>query len=103
MSELALVAAMIRDGRVANVGALSTDNDYQEWLDAAKSEYDDVLLVQKAGVGWNVTADGLRPDLPDDTSWVWDDELGSWERPVAPPANGGPYVWDEDAQGWVEV
>ena len=103
MPALPIVAAMINDGIVVNVGALSTENDYTEWLELARQEYDDVLLVEKAGVGWEVTPNGLRPAVPDDTSWVWDAENGWWDRPVPYPSDGGVYEWDESAGGWVAV
>lgn len=100
MPPLPHVVAFIDDGVVTNVAALSTENDYSEWLDTVRKEHDDVLLVAHAGIGWNVTPDGLRPDKPNNTTWVWDDVNGWWDRPVPYPSNGGDYVWDDDAQGW---
>jgi len=35
-------------------------------------------------------------------SWVWNEELVSWVAPVAPPADGFPYIWEEGMVcGWV--
>jgi hypothetical protein len=102
MAELSIVAAMINDGEVVSVGALSTDNDYSEWLESAKKEYDEVLLVTHAGIGWKVTPDGLRPDKPFD-SWVWNDKDGWYESPVPYPSDGSFYRWDEDVLNWVAV
>jgi hypothetical protein len=99
MPALLDVAAMINDGVVVNVGALSTENDYTEWLNQAESEYDEVRIVRYAGIGWKVTEDGLRPDKPYE-SWVWNDEDGWYEAPVPYPSDGGSYVWDEAAQQW---
>jgi len=103
MPALPNVAAMITEGVVVNVGALSTENDYTEWLRQAELEYDEVRIVPNAGIGWLDTPDGLRAPKPDDTTWVWDDGNGWWDRPVPYPSDGGSYVWDEDAQGWSPV
>ena len=104
MPQLPECVALIRDGVVENVAALSTENDYTAWLDAMRDEYDDVLIVLHAGIGWLVTPDGLRAPKPDeDTTWVWDDANGWWDRPVPYPTDGGTYEWDEDAQDWTPV
>ena len=99
MAELSIVAAMIIDEEVVNVGALSTDNNYSQWVEDAMKEYDDVLIVSHAGIGWKVTPDGLRPDKPFD-SWVWNDKDGWYESPVPYPSGNENYHWDEEAQNW---
>lgn len=35
-------------------------------------------------------------------SWTLDDEM-KWQPPVPYPTDGGPHVWDEDAQEWQAV
>lgn len=101
MPSLSQVAAAIDDNRVVWVAALSSENDYSEWLESVRAEHDAVLLVTHANVGWKVTPEGLRPDKPDDTSWVWDEEGAFWNRPVDYPTDGGYYTWNESAQNWL--
>lgn len=36
-------------------------------------------------------------------SWILNQELFIWEAPIAYPADGGSYEWDESAGAWVEV
>lgn len=98
--ELPIVAAMITDGVVVNVGALSDENDYTEWLEAVAVDYDEVRVVPEAGIGWTVEEDGLRPLSPF-PSWSWDGS--EWVAPVPMPDDGGAYSWDEDAQEWKPV
>jgi hypothetical protein len=102
MPALPVVAAMINNGEVVNVGALSTENDYSEWLESAKKEYDDVLLVTHAGIGWKVTDDGLRPENPY-PSWVWNENNGWYEAPIPYPSGGGLYEWNETTQDWAPL
>jgi hypothetical protein len=102
MAELSVVAAMITNGEVVNVGALSTDNDYSQWVEDAKKEYDDVLIVKHAGIGWKVTPEGVRPDKPYE-SWIWNDDRGFYEAPIPYPIDNNRYEWDEKTQNWVAV
>lgn len=34
-------------------------------------------------------------------SWVWSDETSAWVAPIAQPADGLPYLWDEAAGNWM--
>lgn len=90
-------AACIRDGVVVNVGVYDEDTS-GPWLDAVRADYDEVRIVDAAGVGWTVETDGLRPPSPY-PSWSWDG--AAWVAPV--PAPDGPAWWDEDTQTWVPV
>lgn len=56
-----------------------------------------------AGVGYvyDATRDAFIPPQPF-PSWVLDEATCRWEAPVAQPA-GGPWVWDEDYEEWVEA
>jgi hypothetical protein len=40
----------------------------------------------------------LAAQHPD--SWVWDEDAVCWVAPVAAPADGFPYLWDEAAKSW---
>jgi hypothetical protein len=90
-------AALIRNGAVVNVAAYDEDTS-GPWLDGVRTDYDEVRIVDAAGIGWTVEADGLRPPSPF-PSWTWDGE--AWVAPV--PAPDGANSWDEDAQAWVTV
>ena len=100
MPALNEVAAFIIDGVVVNVGALSTENDYEAAHALLADQFDEIRIVPRAGIGWIDTPDGLRPEQPY-PSWVWGGEW--WEAPVEYPSDGGSYVWDEDTVSWVEV
>ena len=34
-------------------------------------------------------------------TWEWNDEKGEWEPPVPYPADGKPYLWDNEQKNWV--
>jgi hypothetical protein len=36
-------------------------------------------------------------------SWVLDEETCLWEAPVAYPADGERYIWDEEAVDWAPI
>jgi hypothetical protein len=78
MPALSEVAAFIIDGVVVNVGALSTDHDYTAAHAALADQFDEIRIVPRAGIGWKVTPDGLRPDKPHDDA-TWNDEHGWWD------------------------
>ena len=90
-------AALIRNGTVVNVAVYDEDTS-GPWLDAVRTDYDEVRIVDDAGIGWTVEADGLRPPSPF-PSWSWDG--AAWQPPT--PAPDEPATWDEDAQAWVPV
>jgi hypothetical protein len=78
MPALTQVAAFINDGTVVNVGALSTDNDYEAAHAALADKYDEIRVVPRAGIGWLVWEDGsLRPPKPHEDA-VWDEDAGWW-------------------------
>lgn len=91
------VAALIRNGVVVNVAAYDEVTS-ASWLAAVTPDYDEVRVVEAAGIGWTVEDDGLRP-LPPYPSWVWDGD--EWAAPVPKPE--GVFAWDEDAGDWVAV
>jgi len=81
MPELAQVAAFIINGEVVNVGALSTENDYEAAHAALADQYDEIRIVPTAGIGWLVSEDGsLRPPKPREDA-EWDEENGWWTWP----------------------
>jgi len=91
------VAALIRNGVVVNVAAYD-EVASASWLAAVTPDYDEVRVVEAAGIGWTVEDDGLRP-LPPFPSWSWNG--AEWAAPDPKP--DGEFVWDEDAGDWVAV
>ena len=57
-----------------------------------------------AGIGfyYDEDLDIFYPPQPY-PSWTLNAQTASWEPPVDYPADGGQYVWDEEAGDWVEV
>ena len=62
------------------------------------------LRYNYAGIGftYDEERDAFIPPKPFD-SWVLDEDTCLWEAPVEYPADGGVYVWDEDAGDWIAV
>lgn len=59
------------------------------------------------GAGWIFNPD-LGPDgafIPPKPypSWVLNPASALWDPPIPEPTEGGPWVWDEDTQQWVEI
>lgn len=57
-----------------------------------------------AGIGYKY--DAVRDAfIPPQTfpSWVLNEDTCLWEAPVPHPADGKPYIWDEETVSWVEV
>lgn len=90
-------AAMIRDGVVVNVAVYEPETS-KAWLKAVKAEFDEVRVVDHAGIGWTVHDDGLRPPSPF-ASWIWDGL--EWQPPTPKP--DGPHMWDEEAGAWMPL
>ena len=90
-------AAMIRDGVVVNVAVYDPETS-KAWLKAVKPEFDEVRIVDQAGIGWTVEDDGLRPPSPF-ASWSWDGS--AWQAPTPKP--DGLHSWDEEAGAWVPL
>jgi len=61
---------------------------------------------RKNYAGYNYTYDSQRdafvPPRPF-ASWVLDEDTCQWSAPVAYPADGKTYTWDEDQQQWTEM
>lgn len=56
-----------------------------------------------AGIGYTYRSDidAFVPPQPF-PSWTLNDQA-QWESPVAMPADGNPYFWDEGTQNWIVV
>jgi len=57
-----------------------------------------------AGIGfkYDETLDVFIPFQPFE-SWFLNEETYSWDPPVAYPADGAIYTWDEETTSWIEV
>jgi hypothetical protein len=62
------------------------------------------LRKNYAGVGYSydATKDAFIPPQPF-ASWTLDDATCLWNAPVAMPADGKPYAWNEATQSWDEI
>ena len=62
------------------------------------------LRKNYAGIGYSYDKDrdAFIPPKPFD-SWLLDEDTCLWNPPVAYPADGKMYTWDEDKTNWVEV
>lgn len=84
---------------------------HQTWLETSFNTRGGVhalggtpLRKNYAGVGYTYDSqrDAFIPPKPF-ASWVLNEDTCLWDAPVAAPDDGKIYVWDEDAQNWVEV
>jgi hypothetical protein len=79
MPALPQVLAIIDDGVVVNVAALSTENDYTQLKTDLAKQHDSVLEVAEAGIGWEEYKKGkLRPPAPS-PDCTWDDKANVWD------------------------
>lgn len=69
-----------------------------------RTSYNANIRKNFAGIGYqyNEQLDAFIPPKPFD-SWVLNDETAQWEPPIAYPADGVIYKWDEAALDWVAV
>lgn len=74
------------------------------FADLVRPDHDAVVEITNLdpcpGVDWTTHPDGYRPPIPF-PSWLWVD--GAWSAPVPRPTGPGTWVWDEDAQEWIDV
>jgi hypothetical protein len=57
-----------------------------------------------AGIGYTYDEerDAFIPPQPFE-SWVLNEDTCLWDAPLPYPVAGGPYVWNEEVEDWVEV
>lgn len=62
------------------------------------------LRKNYAGIGYTYDAsrDAFIPPKPFN-SWTLNEDTCLWDAPVAHPADGKMYRWDEDTTNWVEI
>jgi hypothetical protein len=74
------------------------------WYDAATRPDRAACRYNFAGVGdtFDAGRNAFIPPKPF-ASWVLDESTCQWGAPVAIPAEGGPYVWDEINRNWAPL
>ena len=110
--------AQVIDGVVAKVvvaeqdfvDAFLKDKEPGEWI---QTSYNTIGNQHPEGrpLRGNYAGIGYTYDIPNDVfyapqpypSWILNTSTWLWEAPVPYPSTGGPYVWDEATQSWVEV
>jgi hypothetical protein len=87
------------------------DNSPGQWLQTSYNTQGGVhrnggtpLRKNYAGVGYTYDAvrDAFIAPQPF-ASWLLNDDTCLWEAPVAMPADGKPYTWNEATGAWDEV
>ena len=77
---------------------------YQVDSNTPSADQSKALRKNYAGVGYSydATKDAFIPPQPF-ASWTLDDASCLWNAPVAMPADGKPYAWDEATTSWKEI
>ena len=77
------------------------DNLDGHWV---KTSYNARIRKNFAGRGYffDEERDAFIPPQPF-PSWLLDEDTCRWEPPIPVPAEGGPYVWNEDSVDWIEI
>ena len=72
-----------------------------EWK---QTSYNGNIRKNYAGVGYTFD-EGRNAFIPPQPypSWTLVESTCNWIAPVAMPTEGGPFVWNEETQTWVEV
>jgi hypothetical protein len=84
---------------------LSSDQDYVV-ADVVndltpEKEYKIAVWAVNAGERFESLLSFTTPRLPQPyPSWVYDEETKMWSAPVAPPADGEDYFWNEEELSW---
>lgn len=98
-----IYAAEITDNVVHRVLVVESMEFAQSLGGTWLQTYKDGTRKHFAGIGFTYDArlDAFIPPSPY-PSWLLDEATCTWEAPVPMPP-GGPWVWDEDYEEWVEA
>ncbi len=110
--------AKVVDGKVTQVIVAEpeffdtfVDSSPGEWIQTSYNTHGGVhanggtpLRKNYAGVGFSYDSarDAFIPPQPF-ASWFLNEDTCLWSAPVAMPADGKMYAWDESQQNWMEV
>jgi hypothetical protein len=102
--------AKIENNIVTNIVVI--DNQYEEdgeaylnsigldgtWI---QTSYNKNIRGKFAGLGdvYNSQKDRFEPARPY-VSWIWNEELYTWQAPKPYPTDGRGYQWNEEIQNW---
>lgn len=113
MSHFARVTAqgIVEQVIVAEQDFIDTLPDRTSWVQTSYNTHGGVhanggtpLRKNYAGVGYTYDSvrDAFIPPKPY-ASWVLNENTCLWDAPVAYPADGKTYNWDENTQQWAEI
>lgn len=85
------VAVIAASGLVVNIAVQEDDYEPMPY---------EVVLTGPAWIGGDYVGGYFYPPQPFPS---WTRHEGEWLPPIPMPTDGGPYVWDEDAQKWQAV
>ena len=90
---------VVPDSEEANGAAWCADLLGGSWV---QTSYNGRIRKNYAGIGftYDATRDAFIPPNPY-PSWVLDDATCRWEAPIPMPS-GGPWVWDEGTESWID-
>jgi hypothetical protein len=89
--------AKIVDGKVVSV-MVADPEFFIDFVDDSPGTW--VAAPDRIGAGFSYE-DGKFFPPKKYNSWVWDEKQGDWVPPVAYPADGEAYRWDEATTAWV--
>ena len=69
------IAACVKDGLVVNTASYDEDKS-QQWLEQAKSNYDEIIITEEAGIGWEVIDGEIIKPEPEVVEPVKEEILG---------------------------
>jgi len=86
-----------------------TTHDWEQWYGefrgqvCKRTSYNGNIRKNYAGIGftYDEQRDAFIPPAPY-PSWVLIEDTCCWAAPVAMPADGKPYTWDEATLSWKE-
>ena len=111
MSHFAKVSeGVVTEVIVAEQEYIQTLSSPDEWIQTSYNTSDGVhknggtpLRKNYAAKGYSYdkTRDAFIPPKPPFSSWVLNEDSGTWEAPIAEPDDNKKHEWHEDTQEWV--
>jgi hypothetical protein len=96
-----LAAIMLSDPEIVEVTDwYASREDATKNLVGSKYENNQFTLPENIE-GESAVGSSIMPRM--NPSFVWNNELQTWEPPIPYPADGKNYRWDEETISWVEI